>query len=76
MSVDFDNIKSQYMKFSDKSDFIPVVMDDNNIKFYYSDDIGLQKAKFMSLKEALIRLFDDEKYLEDNNKPLVEIIKK
>lgn len=48
MSVDFDNIKSQYMKFSDKSDFIPVVMDDNNIKFYYSDDIGLQKAKFMS----------------------------
>ena len=47
MSIDFENIKAQYMKFPDKSDFIPV-MEEDNLIFYYSDDTGLQKAKFMS----------------------------
>ena len=48
MSMDFDSVKSQYMKFPDKSDFVPVSADNGDIKFYYADDAGLQKAKFMS----------------------------
>ena len=48
MSMDFESVKSQYMKFPDKSDFVPVGADNGDIKFYYADDAGLQKAKFMS----------------------------
>ncbi len=53
MSVDFESIKTQYMKFPDKSDFIPVLSEDTNIKFLYSDETGLQKAKFMSFSLGL-----------------------
>ena len=58
MSIDFDTVKSQYMKFPDKSDFVPVSTDDGDIKFYYADDAGLQKAKFMSFSLGITPDFE------------------
>ncbi len=47
MENTFESIKLQYMKFPDKSDFVPVSLENGGIKFLYSDETGLQKAKFM-----------------------------
>ena len=53
MSMDFESVKSQYMKFPDKSDFVPVGADNGDIKFYYADDAGLQKAiRYLSPLDA------------------------
>ena len=46
--IDFEELKSQYLKFPDKSDFVPFLDDNGEIVFYYVDDIGLQKAQFVA----------------------------
>lgn len=52
MNTDFDSVKTHYMKFPDKSGFVPV-SESGKIVFYYSDDAGLQKAGFMSFSLGL-----------------------
>lgn len=70
MSIDFEGIKNQYKKFPDKSDFIPVLNEEeDNIIFYYSDDTGLQKAEFMSFSLGL-----KPKYEYTEKKKILEIL--
>ena len=68
MSVEFEKIRAHYMKFPDKSDFVPVEEDDK-VKFFYSDEQGLQKAKFMSFS---LGIAPDYEYAE--KKHILEIL--
>lgn len=45
--TDFETLKTHYLKFPDKSDFVPKMSENGEIIFYYADDSGLQKAQFM-----------------------------
>jgi len=49
--IDFSSISKDvinlYKKFSDRSDFIPVYMDNNHIYFWVSSEEGMRKADFM-----------------------------
>ena len=58
MSVDFESVKSHYMKFPDKSDFVPVSEENGDLKFYYADDAGLQKAKFMCFSLGISPVYE------------------
>lgn len=44
---DFEALKASYLKFPDKSDFVPYE-EDGKIIFLYADEAGLQKSRFMS----------------------------
>ena len=68
MSEGFEKIKSSYMKFPDKSDFVPVEEGDK-IKFLYCCEQGLQKAKFISFS---LGLSVDYEYAE--KKQILEIL--
>ncbi len=46
--LDFDKVKSKYIRYPDKSDFIPLVSDDGELIFYYLDESGLQKAEYLT----------------------------
>ena len=43
----FDAVRSAYLKFSDRSDFVPALTDDGSLLVYYSDESGLQKAQML-----------------------------
>lgn len=62
----FELLKENYLKFPDKSDFVPL-MEDGNIVFLYADESGLQKSRFMSFSLGLnpeYRKTDKHKVLE------------
>ncbi len=42
----------------------------------YGHRMPKSKTKFKSAKEIFVRLFDEEKFLEDSDKPLIEIMKR
>lgn len=58
MEISFDSIKSQYLKFPDKSDFVPVESEDNKVAFLYSNESGLQKAKLMAFSLGFTPSFE------------------
>lgn len=65
--TDFETLKTHYLKFPDKSDFVPNVSENGEIIFYYSDDSGLQKAQFMSFSLGITPKFlqaDKHKVME------------
>ena len=68
MSEGFEKVKSSYMKFPDKSDFVPVE-NDGEIKFLYNGENGLQKAKFMSFSLGISPVYE---YAE--KKQILEIL--
>ena len=68
MNAEFEKVRAHYMKFPDKSDFVPVE-EDEKIKFFYSDEHGLQKAKFMSFS---LGISPDYEYAE--KKHILEIL--
>lgn len=65
--TDFETLKTHYLKFPDKSDFVPSTDESGDLVFFYSDDSGLQKAQFMSFSLGLSPKFqqaDKHKVLE------------
>lgn len=65
--TDFETLKTHYLKFPDKSDFVPGASENGEIVFYYSDDSGLQKAQFMSFSLGISPKFqqaDKHKVME------------
>jgi general secretion pathway protein E len=42
-------LKNEYLKFPDRSDFIPVIAEDGKVKFLYNGESGLKKARLLSL---------------------------
>ncbi len=46
--VSYDTVRSAYLKFPDRSDFVPSQKDDGSVLIYYSDEKGLQKAQMLS----------------------------
>lgn len=65
--IDFEKIKSHYLKFPDKSDFVPFIDENSELVFFYSDEGGLQKAQFMSFSLNITPKFvqtDKHKVLE------------
>ncbi len=62
----FELLKENYLKFPDKSDFVPLE-EDGNIVFLYADEDGLQKSRFMSFSIGInpeYRKTDKHKILE------------
>jgi len=51
--IDFETIKNKYIRYPDKSDFIPSLSEKGDLIFYYVDNNGLQKAEFLSFSLGL-----------------------
>jgi general secretion pathway protein E len=47
MSVEYEKIRAAYMRFADRSDFVPVQTDDGEVLVYYSGAAGLGKARML-----------------------------
>ena len=50
--MNISEIKERYLKFPDKSDFVPVFEDDKFI-FYFSSEEGLKKAKLLCIQTGI-----------------------
>lgn len=48
MIASYDTVRTAYLKFADRSDFVPAQRDDGSVVIYYSDERGLQKAQMLS----------------------------
>jgi general secretion pathway protein E len=54
-----EEIRNAYLKFPDRSDFVPAEGDDGGVVFYYSDESGFAKAQLLSfmlgISSSLVR---------------------
>ncbi len=67
MTAVYDTLRNAYLKFPDRSDFVPAVDTDGNVIIYYSDDTGLQKAQILSFSLGIaptLELTDRHKIYE------------
>ena len=46
--ISYDTVRSAYLKFPNRSDFVLAQKDDGTVMIYYSDEKGLQKAQMLS----------------------------
>lgn len=63
---DFEALKAAYLKFPDKSDFVPLEEDGKTV-FLYADESGLRKSRFMSFSLGIspeYRLADKHHVME------------
>lgn len=47
--MDATLLKEEYLKFPDRSDFVPIIKDNGEVKFLYFGESGLKKARLLSL---------------------------
>ena len=47
--MDTEILKDEYLKFPDRSDFVPIVDGNGEVKFLYNGEGGLKKARLLSL---------------------------
>jgi len=57
--VSIEALKDEYLKYPDKSDFVPIVTDSGNIKFLYFGEGGLKKARLLSLFTGIDGEFEE-----------------
>ncbi|MDY6820253.1 MAG: GspE/PulE family protein [Deferribacterota bacterium] len=47
--MNIDKLKEEYLRFPDRSDFVPVFDEDGRLNYYYNGDSGLKKARLLAL---------------------------